>query len=47
MRVYMFMLKNIMKKYKHDHKPRYVAFIDFKQAFDTIRHKYELIICHK
>ena len=35
----MFVLKNIMSKYKHDNKPLYIAFIDFKQAFDTIRHQ--------
>ncbi len=36
---HMFILKNIMQKYKHDNKPLYIAFIDFKQAFDTIRHQ--------
>jgi hypothetical protein len=36
---HMFVLKNIMSKYKHDNKPLYIAFIDFKQAFDTIRHQ--------
>ena len=38
----MFILKNIMNKYKHDNKPLYIAFVDFKQAFDTISHKYLL-----
>lgn len=28
-----------MSKYKYDNKPLYIAFIDFKQAFDTIRHQ--------
>ena len=39
---HMFILKNIMNKYKHDNKPLYIAFVDFKQAFDTISHKYLL-----
>ena len=36
---HMFILKNIMSKYKLENKPLYIAFIDFKQAFDTIRHQ--------
>ena len=31
--------QNIMSKYKHENKVLYVAFIDFKQAFDSIRHQ--------
>ena len=33
---HMFILKNIMSKHKRENKPLYIAFIDFKQAFDTI-----------
>ena len=36
---HMFILKNIMNKYKKEHKSLYIAFIDFKQAFDTIKHQ--------
>jgi len=35
---HMFILKNIIGKYKQGRKSLHIAFIDFKQAFDTIWH---------
>ena len=32
-------IENVMSKYRKENKPLYIAFIDFKQAFDTIRHQ--------
>ena len=34
----MYSLKNIMDRYRHEKKSLYIAFNDFKQAFDTIWH---------
>ena len=45
---HMFVLKNIMHKYKIEKKALYLAFVDFKQAFDRVRHKellYKLLQC--
>jgi len=45
---HMFILKNIVDKYKREKKPLFIAFIDFKQAFDTIQHQtlfHRLIKC--
>ena len=45
---HMFVLKNIMDKYKLDRKTLHIAFVDFKQAFDRVRHKdllYKLLKC--
>ena len=36
---HLFILKNVINKYKRARKSLYIAFIDFKQAFDTISHK--------
>ena len=36
---HMFMLNKLMSKYRKENKPLYIAFIYFKQAFDTIRHQ--------
>ena len=35
---HMFILKNVINKYKRGRKSLYIAFVDFKQAFDTISH---------
>ena len=44
----MFILKNIMAKYKREKKPLYIAFVDFKQAFDTEWHKCDIwCICNE
>ena len=34
----MYILKNIMDRYRHEMKSLYIVFVDFKQAFDTIWH---------
>jgi hypothetical protein len=34
----MFILKNLIEKSKREKKPMYLAFVDFKKAFDTVWH---------
>jgi len=41
---HMFILKNLMKKYKAERKCLYIVFVDFKQAFDSINHSK---LCYK
>ena len=44
----MFILKNIIAKYKRDKEPIFIPFIDFKQTFDTVWHRgllYTLLKC--
>ena len=45
---HLFILKNLMARYKRQRKSLYIAFIDFKQAFDTVCHTrllYKLLRC--
>ena len=36
---HLFILKNLIAKYKKNRKPLYIAFIDFQKAFDTVWHQ--------